>query len=104
LALDGDTLQDGGRVMAGRFTVGDCVRVPDGRVGRVRAVAAGRYRIRVRRHTSKTHQFLLLRASELHRVQCPAGWMSPDGYRRYLEPTLAKLRKRQRARKKRGAS
>jgi hypothetical protein len=83
--------------MGRRFAVGDCVLVPDGRVGRVRAVEAGRYRVRVRRHTSNTHQFLLLRGGELARVDCPAGWMSPAGYRRYLKPTLAKLRERQRA-------
>jgi hypothetical protein len=88
--------------MAHRFAVGDCVRVPDGRVGRVRAVEAGQYRIRVQRRTSKTHQFLLWRAGELSRVECPRGWMSPDGYRRYLKPTLAKQRERQRTRKKRG--
>jgi len=90
--------------MAARFKVGDCVRVPDGRIGRVRAVDAGRYRIRVQRRTSKTHQFLLLRAGDLRRVTCPSGWMSPDGYRRYLKPTLAKLRKRQRASKKHRAT
>ena len=82
--------------MARRFAVGDCVRVSDGRVGRVRAVEARQYRIRVQRRTSKTHQFLLLRASDLSRVECPPGWMSPDGYRRYLKPTLAKQRARQR--------
>ena len=87
--------------MSSRFEVGDCVRIPDGRVGRVRAVEAGGYRIRVQRRTSKTHQFLVLRAGELERVKCPSGWMSPDGYRRYLKPTLAKLRQRQRAGKKR---
>ena len=87
--------------MSRRFTVGDCVRVPDGRIGRVRAVEAGRYRVRVQRRTSKAHQFLLLRAGELSRAACPSGWMSPDGYRRYLKPTLAKLRKRQHAAKKR---
>ena len=87
--------------MSRRFDVGDCVRVPDGRVGRVRAIEAGRYRVRVRRRTSATHQFLLLRAGELSRVQCPAGWMSPAGYRRYLRPTLAKMRQRQRARNRR---
>ena len=87
--------------MSRRFDVGDCVRVPDGRVGRVRAVEAGRYRVRVRRRTSATHQFLRLLAGELSRVQCPAGWMSPTGYRRYLRPTLAKLRQRQRAAKRR---
>jgi hypothetical protein len=84
-----------------RFTVGDCVRVPDGRIGRIRAVEAERYRVRVQRHTSKTQQFLMFRAGELSRVKCPGGWMSPDGYRRYLKPTLAKLRQRQRAGKKR---
>jgi hypothetical protein len=87
--------------MSRRFDIGDCVRVPDGRVGRVRSVEAGRYRVRVRRRTSETHQFLLLSGGELSRVQCPAGWMSPTGYRRYLRPTLAKLRQRQRAGKRR---
>jgi hypothetical protein len=77
-----------------RYAVGDCVRVPDGRVGRVRALEAGCYRVRVQRRTSKTHQFLSLRAGELTRVACPKGWMSEDGYRRYLKPTLAKMRKR----------
>lgn len=74
--------------------------MPDGRIGRVRAVSDGHYRIRVRRQTSKTHQFLELRAGELARVECPSGWMSPDGYRRYLKPTLAKARERQREKRK----
>lgn len=74
--------------------------MPDGRIGRVRAVESGRYRVRVQRRTSKTHQFLTLRAAELKRVECPSGWMSPDGYRRYLKPTLAKMRARQRKAKK----
>lgn len=87
--------------MTRRFVVGDCVRVPDGRVGRVRAVDSGAYRVRVQRRTSKTHQFLMLKAAQLIRVDCPKGWMSPDGYRRYLKPTLAKMRARQRAAAKR---
>jgi hypothetical protein len=87
--------------MARRFVVGECVRVPDGRIGRVRAVQSGKYRVRVQRATSKTHQFLVLSASELRRLDCPKGWMSPDGYRRYLKPTLAKMRARQRAASKR---
>lgn len=87
--------------MGGRFAVGDCVRVPDGRVGRVRAAEAGRYRVRVQRRTSKTHQFLHLRAGELTPVECPKGWMSPAGYRRYLDATLAKLRERQAAERER---
>lgn len=86
--------------MAGRFSVGDCVRVPDGRIGRVRAVEKGGYRVRLQRRTSKTHQFMSFRAGELTRVACPKGWMSPDGYRRYLRPTLAKQAKRLRRTKK----
>ena len=81
--------------MSRRFTVGDCVRVPDGRVGRVRAVDKQGYRVRLQRRTSKTHQFKVFRAGDLARVTCPKGWMSPDGYRRYLKPTLAKLKARQ---------
>jgi len=89
--------------MGKRYAVGDCVRVPDGRIGRIRALERGAYRVRVQRTTSKTHQFLHLAASALESVACPPGWMSPAGYRRYLEPTLAKMRARQRdARKRRG--
>ena len=80
--------------MAAGIRVGDCVRVPDGRVGRVRARERGGYRVRVRRRTSKTHQFLVLEASDLTPIECPRGWMSPDGYRRYLRPVEAKMRER----------
>jgi hypothetical protein len=82
------------------FVVGDCVRIPDGRIGRVRAIEGGGYRIRVLRSTSKTHQFLIFKAGELERVDCPKGWMSPEGYRRYLKPTLAKIRRRQQAKRR----
>lgn len=81
-----------------RLTIGDCVRLPDGRIGRVRAVRSGNVRVRVRRHTSKTHQFLDFPISHLERVACPSGWMSPSGYRRYLRVTLAKMRQRLKAR------
>jgi hypothetical protein len=81
--------------MARAFQLGDCVRIPDGRVGRVRDVDGGKYRIRVRRATSDTHQFLLLAAKELEPVECPKGWMSPQGYARYLKATLAKMQQRQ---------
>ncbi len=87
--------------MSTTFRVGDCVRLPDRRIGRVRSEAAGKYRVRVRRTTSRTHQFLWLTKAELKPVVCPEGWMSPAGYRRYLRATLAKLR--QRLRGKRGA-
>src|SRR5262245_53850247 len=62
-------------LMSRRFYVGDCVRVPNGRVGRVRAVEAGRYRVRVRGRTSETHQFWLPPPASSRGVQCPAGWM-----------------------------
>lgn len=80
--------------MAARFQVGDCVRVPDGRPGRVRGRLGRKLRVRVRRQTSDTHQFLYCSPGELRRIPCPKGWMSPAGYRRYLRPTLAKLRAR----------
>ena len=85
--------------MARAFQEGDCVRLPDGRIGRVRGVSGGRYRVRVRRTTSDTHQFLLFAARELKRVDCPKGWMSPEGDKRYLTVTLAKMRQRNAARK-----
>jgi hypothetical protein len=81
--------------MARTFRVGDCVRVPDGRIGRVRQVARGTYRVRVRRATSATQQFLMFAATDLRRADCPRGWMSPAGYARYLKVTLGKMRLRQ---------
>ena len=81
--------------MARPFRVGDCVRIPDGRIGRVREVSGGKYRVRVRRATSATHQFLMFAARDLKRVDCPKGWMSPEGYMRYLKVTLVEMRQRQ---------
>jgi hypothetical protein len=59
------------------------------------AVCRPKYRVRVRRATSATHQFLIFAAQDLKRVDCPKGWMSPEGYVRYLKVTLAKMRQRQ---------
>ena len=73
---------------------GDCVKLPDGRIGRVRARIGSSYRVRVRRASSNTHQFVTLAATAIKPVACPQGWMSPDGYRRYLRVTLAKMRQR----------
>jgi hypothetical protein len=84
--------------MPAKLQVGDCVRVPDGRIGRVRARVGRKLRVRVRRHTSATHEFLLVAPGEVRKVASPRGWMSPAGYRRYLRPTLAKMRARARAR------
>lgn len=80
--------------MAQPFRLGDCVALPDGRIGRVRGMAGGQCRARVMRTTSHTHQFLLLAPGRLKRVTRPEGWMSEDGYRRYLRVTLAKMRER----------
>lgn len=74
---------------------GDCVCIPDGRIGRVPAAFGSAWRVRVRRKTSHSHQFLMLAAKALRRVDCPKGWMSPAGYQRYLRVTLAKMRQRQ---------
>ncbi len=92
-----------GEAMGARFHLGDCVRLPDRRVGRVRGYVGGKVRVRARRTTSHTHQFLLCRPGDLRRIQCPAGWMSPTGYRRYLRPTLAKLRARLRKQHRKSA-
>ncbi len=83
--------------MSQRIRNGDCVQLPDGRAARVRGASGGSYKVRVRRKTSDTHQFLVVKAKDLKRIDCPAGWMSPDGYRRYLRVTLKKMRVRQAA-------
>jgi hypothetical protein len=35
-----------------------------------------------------------VRAGTLERIECPAGWMSPASYARYLRTTLANMRRR----------
>ena len=80
--------------MSVKIRTGDCVRTPDGRIARVREISAGHCRVRVRRVTGRSHQFLFFPTEELKRVDCPSGWMSPSGYNRYLQVTLAKMRKR----------
>ncbi len=80
--------------MVTRIQEGDCVRLPDGRIGRVRTCGESTCTIRVRRATSKTHQFVEVGLAELERVDCPRGWMSPEGYNRYLAATLSKMRER----------
>lgn len=74
--------------------LGDCVKVPDGRVGRIRDIEGDSVRVRVMRITSHTHQFLWYKRAELVVVACPRGWMSPEGYNRYLKVTLAKMKER----------
>jgi len=40
--------------------IGDCVKIPDGRTGRVRAKKGTLWEVRVKRETSETHKFILL--------------------------------------------
>ena len=81
--------------MVSSIQAGDCARIPGGRIGRVRNTVGNAYRVRVRRKTSQSHQFLMFAATDLPRVDCPKRWMSPAGYLRYLRATLAKMRQRQ---------
>ena len=80
--------------MTTRIRIGDCVKIPDGRLARVRERVTGKYKVRVRRKTSKTHQFLIFAVDQLELVDCPKGWMSREGYNRYLKITLAKMKER----------
>jgi hypothetical protein len=75
--------------------IGGCVKLPEGRIGKVRERVARGYKVRVRRKTSRTHEFVVVAATKLELVRCPKGWMSPEGYNRYLKITLAKMRKKQ---------
>lgn len=73
---------------------GDCVTVPDGRIGRVRDIKNNTVSVRLMRTTSHTHQFIWFKRSELTVIVCPKGWMSPEGYNKYLEGTLKKMNQR----------
>jgi hypothetical protein len=73
---------------------GDCVQIPDGRIGRVRDKHNNLWRVRVRRQTSNTYAFMFFTTNELKLVDCPNGWMSKNGYNSYLSKTLAKMKKR----------
>lgn len=79
--------------MAALIRIGDCVKIADGRIARVREGWTGKYSVRVRRKTGKTHQFLIFPVDQLKLVDCPKGWMSREGYNRYLKITLAKMEK-----------
>jgi hypothetical protein len=81
--------------MAADCKPGDCVEIPDGRIGRVRLRNDNQCKVRVRRKTSKSHQILVFSIAELKLVDCPKGWMSPEGYVRYLKVTLTKMRQRE---------
>ena len=80
--------------MAEVINSGDCVKIPDGRIARVRDISKSEYRVRVRRKKSEKHQFLKFAKKELTKVQCPKGWTSPEGYNHYLKVTLAKMKEK----------
>jgi hypothetical protein len=84
--------------MSERLRDGDCVRLPDGRVARVREVAGGTVKVRVRTPSGRSDRFESHALGTVEALECPRGWMSPEGYRRYLAETLRKARLR-RARK-----
>ncbi len=86
--------------MATRIRIGDCVKIPDGRIARIREKLSGKYKVRVRRKVSKSHYFLILSENQLELTDCPKGWMSREGYNRYLKVTLSKMKKRIAAKKK----
>lgn len=71
-----------GALKANALRAGDCVRVPDGRPGRVRECSSGRYRVRVRRSGSEKDEVLDLSRRDLTAIDPPAGWMSPLGWTR----------------------
>ena len=79
---------------------GDCVTVPDGRIGRVRSIEGSKIKVRLMRVTSHTYQFIWYLQSEVKIVVCPKGWMSSNGYNKYLKVTLAKMKERNRKKKK----
>ena len=60
---------------------GMCVKIPDGRIGRVRDYNkdSNMWRIRVKSKTSANHQFKYFKASDLKIIKCPKGWMSIEG-------------------------
>jgi hypothetical protein len=72
-------------------TSGCCVKLKDGRIGRVREFKSGLWKIRVKRFTSNTHQFVYLKRSDIKIVKCPDGWMSVNGYNNYVRKTLKKM-------------
>jgi hypothetical protein len=81
----------------------DCVRLPDGRIGRIRGRERELVKVRVMRRSSNTYQFLMCSPDVLEPVPCPKGWMSPEGYRRYLRVTLRKMHERTSSSKQRNA-
>jgi hypothetical protein len=81
------------------LSLGDIVLIPDGRLARVRGREQEKVKVRVRRKTSNTHQFLFFSEKALQKTETPPGWMSPEGYRSYLKTTLEKMEQRSKSKK-----
>lgn len=80
---------------------GVCVRIPDKRIGRVRDKNKnGEWRVRVKRTTSESHQFLYFKPNQLKVIMCPKGWMSIEGYNSYVKKTLSKMKQRSKSKNK----
>jgi hypothetical protein len=57
--------------MAATIHQGECVKVPDGRIARVRDRVADGYKVRLCRKTGKSHQLLTFARKDLERVDYP---------------------------------
>ncbi len=57
--------------MSSTLREGDCVRLADGRIGRLRGRKGALFKVRVRRRTGKTQQFVMVEAGKLRRIACP---------------------------------
>lgn len=77
------------------FRRGDCVRIPDGRPGRVRDARGDTIHVRVRRRGGTIDDVLELAPADLSGIDPPAGWMTPEGYNR----RVAAARRRAKARR-----
>ena len=86
--------------MTKSIVIGGCVKIPDGRIARVREKMNNQFKVRVLRKTSVSHQFMFFDAKELTSVDCPKGPVSVEGYKRYLKVTLAKMKARERNKNK----
>jgi hypothetical protein len=80
-----------------KIVKGACVKMPDGRIGRARGLdkKLRKWKIRVKRSTSNSHEFIYVKGSELVVVDCPKGWMSIIGYNNYVKVTLFKMKERE---------
>ena len=76
------------------FHRGECVRVPDGRPGRIREARGDTVRVRVRKRGGTTDEILAFSPGDLKAIDPPAGWMSPAGYNKRLLAARRNARKR----------